>query len=173
MAFSDFGIGGRVTLDADGRPVTVKPLTSNDLNEFSPSNPEDVATLNRLLIEDGTISPSDIRKSTSKYLERWDYEPGTEDYARAYDRLISDAGSKKVLLGSARRTAERAELFTLTGGNLKQEVVRVPEGPDPCPACLELIGVTGTVGQLSAAGQLPGDQCYGGDLCMCILVPIN
>lgn len=173
MAFKDLGIEGLVELGPDGRPVFIKPITADDLRGFSPSNPEDVAKLNQVLIATGVSNPSEIRRQSTKYLERWNYEPGTEAYERALDKLISDTGSKKVLLGQARRAAERAELLTLTKGNVRQQCVRVPEGPDPCPACLELIGETGTIGELAANNSLPGDQCYGGDLCMCRIIPIN
>ena len=171
MAFKD--LQPNVKLDDNGIPVFIQPLSQKDLAGFSATNPAHVAIMDQLLVSRGLGDARYMRKATTKYLERFNILSDDARYEAEMDRLIETAAGNRVVLGEARRIAEREQTIAAARGNMLQNFVRVAEGDDPCAECEPLNGEEGTLPQLAADNMMPGDRCLGGNLCQCVLIAID
>jgi hypothetical protein len=156
-----------------GLPVWVEFPSAADIAALKPSNPQDMAIIHRLSALLNLTTPADLRKAEVKYLERFNITPSNPIYKQQLQRLSEESQSNKVMIATARRNTERAQTLvalTVTGA---RELMYVNEGPDPCEACLPLNGETGTLQYFENNNIRPGDQCLGGDNCLCQLWPIS
>jgi hypothetical protein len=145
----------------------------SELQGFSSTDPNDVADMHGLLREFGRDDARTLLERQASQLERFGFVSGTPRFDAEMQRLV-DTGSNTALLAEARRTSERYESLVAIDGNPNQEVIRVAEGPDPCELCEAETGTEGTYAELAQQGLLPGgSSCLGGDLCLCVVVPIE
>ena len=47
------------------------------------------------------------------------------------------------------------------------------ERSESCPACKELGGTIMTLGEFMATGNMPGMRCHDGEMCNCVLMPMD
>jgi hypothetical protein len=143
------------------------------LRDLKGDNPEDIAQIQALLRRfdrDNNRTRIDAQK---KFLAGFGITSGDPRYRGEMLRLGKAQGGR-ALLAEARRTSEKYETAIAAQGNPNQQFMRVAEGPDPCELCEEETGEEGTYRELAAQGLLPGgSSCLGGDLCLCVLVPIE
>ena len=164
-----------VTIDqATGLPVWVKYPTVEELQSIVPTDPEGMKLLHRMEAAIGFQDPVRLADAQTKYLERFNITPGNPLYKQQLADLSNTVNSNKVLVATVRRNTERAQtadMIRATGGN--PQLIRIAEGEDPCESCLPLDGETGTYEYFVSENIRPGDQCRGGDNCLCILVPFT
>ena len=156
-----------------GLPVWIQFPDASDIAQLKPSNPDDVAVIHRISALIGLETPSQLRRAQVKYLERFNIRPDNPLYQQQLENLASEANSNRVLVATARRNTERAQTLTalaVTGAN---ELMYINEGEDPCDNCLPINGETGDYNYFVSENLRPGDQCLGGDNCLCVLVPIS
>jgi hypothetical protein len=166
------GIDSDVIIDEEGKPVFVKPLTTDALSGFSGTNPDHVALMNEYLNSAGMSDPVKLRQAQSKYLERFNITPDDPRYEAEMERLAENG--TRFMLGEARRVAERQQTMHEINGDLTQNVVYIAEDDEnTCDECPELNGEEGPYIQLARNNMLPGDRCEGGNNCRCIIVAVN
>lgn len=173
LKFRDVDFGKVITLDADGKLRSLRPIDPATLKTFDKKDPKQIATFAKLYDAYTGSSPIDERQAADRWLGRFNITADDPRYQAEFDRLVADGTSARSVLAEERRIAERAELLHTTGGNLDANCVYVNEGPNPCEECLEIGGVEMSLSDFAAEGMMPGDRCLGGDNCRCILVPIN
>ena len=162
-----------VKLGKDGRPVAVSVPTVEQVQSAKPSDPDAVAALSEYLFRYGWLDPVEVQRQQVQYLSRFGITPDSADYEAQLARLADESMASRVVVATSRRVAQQAELATATGGKLEQWCVYVNEGDEPCPACLDLGGEDHPYSWFVDNHALPGDRCYGGDNCRCILVPYD
>ena len=165
--------GEMIRLDADGKLRSLRPLPADAIATFNPRDPRDVAALSRIYELYTGRTGIDERHAAARWLDRFSITPDDPRYAAEFDRLIEAGASSRAVLAEQRRIAERTELLHMTGGDLHAHVIYVNEGPNPCPECAALGGEVGTLAEMQAAHNMPGDRCLGGDNCLCQLIPID
>jgi hypothetical protein len=121
----------------------------------------------------GLEDPVQRRLASMEHLAGFGLTPDNPGYQNALDLLAQSAGGETANVAMARRTAQRTETIVALGGDTTKTCVYINDGPDPCPACLDLSGTTEPYPWFVANNAEPGDQCYGSSNCMCILQPIN
>jgi hypothetical protein len=143
------------------------------LRAFDRKNPRDITQVHELLRRFDRDDARTLLDAQSKFLERFNITSDDPRFPGEMQRL-ADAQGGRALLAEARRTAEKYESLVAIDGNPNQEVIRVAEGPDPCELCLDATGTEGTYAELARNKDLPGgNSCLGGDLCLCVIVPIE
>jgi hypothetical protein len=144
-----------------------------ELQNFTSTDPDDVAQLHGLLRRFDRDTEQVRIDAQKRFLERFNITPDDPRWEGEMQRL-GDAQGGRALLAEARRTSEKFESIVAIDGNPNQTVIRIAEGPDPCELCLDETGTEGTYADLAARGLLPGgNSCLGGDLCLCVVVPIE
>jgi hypothetical protein len=162
----------QVSLDRDGNPIFVVPLSTDDLAGFNSKDPQQIAQMNNLVLSRGLVDPIALRQSQTKYLERFNITPNDSRYQEEMDRLAEN--SSRFMLGEARRIAEREQTYQELNGNLRQNVVYLAEDDEnTCEECPTLNGEEGPYIQMRFDNMLPGDRCEGGNNCRCIIVAVN
>ena len=157
---------------ATGIPSVIPTPTIEDLKSFKFDNEADQAAMSRMLEQFGLGGPDQLINGARARLERFNLTPDNPGYERELE-LLQTTESGKVLLGQSRRVAQRYETLTSVDGNINQNCIRVPEGDEPCEACLPLAGLEQPLAEFIANNQMPGDQCLGGDACLCQVYPID
>jgi hypothetical protein len=157
----------------DGVPVFNELLNINEILAIKPSNKQGVATIYNYLRKTGMENPVARMEANQAHLAGFDIVPGTPGYDRALDALVNAGSGRTSTVAFARRVATRTETLAQVDGNPNVEMVRIADGPAPCPACLELEGTQGTFAWFEAEGLLPPAQCYGSSNCMCQMQKIN
>jgi hypothetical protein len=163
----------RVQLDENGFPIFIEPLNIDDLLRMRPSNTDDIAAIFEYKALYGLESPEQIRRAQIKYLERFNITSDSPQFAQQMEQLSTEANSNRVMVATARRVAEQQQTNAALGGRVDVVCVYVNEGPDPCDACLVLNGEEAPYSWFVSTSSRPGDQCYGGDNCLCTLIPIE
>jgi len=163
----------RVELDRDGYPIYVQPVTLDWIAGFKPSNPDDVAVVSQYLTDAGISDPWSMMQAQVKYLERFGITSESPDFSAQLQRLAEESYSSRVAIATGRRVAQQQEFLSATDGQVGQICVYLNEGPDPCPACLELSGEMHPYSWFVMNGARPGDRCYGGGNCLCALIPVD
>lgn len=173
IKFKQIDPGEVVTLDREGRQTNVRGLPPETIQTFNRNDPEQVAAMSRIMDIYTGRSPIDAREATAKWLERFNIKADDPRFEAEFERLLDAGASNRAVLAESKRIAERAELITMTGGELGTKCVYVNEGPDPCEECEPLNGIVLTLGEFEAQGLMPGDRCLGGDNCLCQLIPFD
>lgn len=156
----------------DGIPAVIPTPTSDDLKGFNTSDPKQVAAMSKMLNQYGVGGYDDMLNGARSRLERFNIRPGDPRYKTELERLTTSE-SGRVLLDQSRRTTQRFQTLSAVDGNMDQEMIRVPEGDEPCDECVPLAGITKPLWQFIADEEAPGDRCLGGDACLCQLYPID
>jgi hypothetical protein len=98
---------------------------------------------------------------------------GAPDYQERMEFLL-DTGSRRTLVGMARRASERYATAEALGGDADAQLIRISEGDDHvCDSCQERAGAIGTLAEHEAIGAPGPASCHGVDLCRCQLVRID
>ena len=162
----------RIELDENGNPVFIDVIPDDALRLIKPTG-DDIDKVHEYRQVYGLEDPQAMRQFEQQYLQRFNLTPDNPRYMAALEQLANESNSKKVAVAQARRTAQRVETITALDGYMGGTCVYVNDGPDPCDNCLALSGEEKPYIEFVANHELPGDQCFGGDLCMCVIVPIN
>jgi hypothetical protein len=112
-------------------------------------------------------------EANQAHLAGFGITPGTPGYDRALDALVDAGSGRTATVAFARRVATQTETLKQVNGNPQVEMVRIADGPDPCPACQDLDGESGTYAWFQDNDLLPPAQCYGSSNCMCQMQKIN
>jgi hypothetical protein len=163
-------LDGIVKIGSDGFPVFKRFPTVAELGRIKPSDPEGQIVLHRMQAILGHESAEQIRRAQIKYLERFNITPNSPLYAQRLNDLNKSVNSSKVLTATARRTSQQMQTATMLEGKDKQ-CIYINEGIEPCESCLFLNTEQGTYSYFVENNLRPGDQCLGGDNCLCQLVP--
>ena len=164
--------GPRIDLDANGFPVFIDVVPDDALRLIKPTG-DDIDLIHDYRRIYGLEDPKVVKDFQQQYLQRFDLDPSNPRYADALAELATESNSKKVAVAQARRVAQQTETIQALRGNIGGTCVYITDGPEPCERCLALSGLEKPYNQMIADGEAPGDQCLGGDNCMCIPVPIN
>lgn len=98
---------------------------------------------------------------------------GAPDYRERMEFLI-DSGSRRTLVGMARRASEQYATREALDGDANAQLIRISEGDDHvCGPCEERAGMIGTLAEHEAMGAPGAASCDGGDYCRCQLVRID
>ena len=165
-------LDGIVKIDENGFPKFIRIPTVDEIKLIKPTDPDGMETLFKMQSYLGLKSPESMRQTNVKYLERFNITPSNPLYQQKLDNLNSQVNSNKVLTATSRRVTEQAQTVTMLEGQDKH-CIYINEGDAPCDSCLFLNGEQGLYSYFVSNNLLPGDQCYGGDNCLCILVPHN
>jgi hypothetical protein len=163
-------LDGIVTINANGFPVFKRMPTVAELKQIVPTDPEGMAVLHRLQAITGFESAEGIRQAQVQYLTRFNITPSNPLYAQQLQNLNESVNSNRVIVATARRNSERMQTATMLEGKDKQ-CIYINEGEDPCSSCDYLAGETGPYSYFVENNLRPGDQCLGGDNCLCVLIP--
>ena len=164
--------GPRIDLDENGFPVFIDVVPDDALRLIKPTG-DDIDLIHDYQRVYGLEDPNTIAKFEQQYLQRFDLDPTNPRYADALAALATESNSKRVAVAQARRVAQQTETIQALRGKIDRVCVYVNDGPDPCDNCLALSGEEKPYSEFISASEAPGDQCLGGDNCMCRLVPIN
>lgn len=162
-----------VFIGEDGFPVFVRTPTAAEIARIVPTSKDGMAILHGYQALLGFENPETIRRAQVKYLERFNITPSNPLYQQQLTNLANEVNSNRVMVATARRVTEQSQTWTAIEGNVQQECIRVAEGPDPCDNCIPLNGEQGTYQYFVSNNLRPGDQCLGGDNCLCVLIPIS
>lgn len=149
---------------ADNVPARLPVPDVDDLRAFGIGDPK---VMNAVLQRYGlSNTPDKLLEEQSKYLERFNARTGSALYDTQRLDLMSNMEGR-ILLGQARRVSQRYETLVLLDGDYSKRVIYVAEGDAPCDGCAPLAGTIGTAAELQGEGIWPGEQCLGGDQCLC------
>jgi len=162
----------RVELDDEGRPKFIDTISADNLRLIKPTG-DDIDRVHKFRQVYGLEDHTQMRKFEEQYLQRFNLTPGNPRYAAALAQLANESNSQRVAVAQARRTAQRVETIEALEGNMQKNCIYVNDGPEPCDNCLALSGEEKPYSEFIANNEAPGDQCLGGDNCMCLLVPIS
>lgn len=165
-------LDGIVKLDKNGIPVFIRIPTVAEIASIKPTDLEGMNVLYKLQSYLGLKSPEAMRQANVKYLERFNILPSNPLYAQRLADLTTEVNSNRVLTATSRRITEQAQTETMLQGEDKI-CVYVNEGDNPCDSCLFINGETEKYSWFVSNNMRPGDQCLGGDNCLCVLVPID
>jgi len=165
-------LDGIVTINKDGFPVFKRLPTAEEIARIKPTDLEGMNTLYRLQLYLGIKSPDELRQANVQYLARFNITKDSPLYAQRLNDLNNEINSNRVLVATSRRITEQTQTRTMLEGKDKQ-CVYVNEGDAPCDSCLFLNGEQQAYSWFVENNTRPGDQCLGGDNCLCILVPID
>jgi hypothetical protein len=143
-----------------------------DLEEILSIKPTDADRVKKLyayLRAAGMESPIARMNNNRKHLAGFGLVPDSPGYQLAMDRLADAGSGETATVALARRVATKTDTLRQVDGKPQAEFVRIADGDDPCPACLELDGTTGTYAWFVANDLEPPAQCYGSSNCMCIM----
>lgn len=165
-------LDGIVKLDTNGIPVFIRIPTVAEIASIKPTDLEGMNVLYKLQSYLGLKSPEAMRQANVKYLERFNILPGNPLYAQRLADLTTEVNSNRVLTATSRRITQQAEVTTALQGENKK-CVYVNEGEAPCSSCEFQNGETEPYTWFVSNNMRPGDQCLGGDNCLCRLIPIE
>lgn len=115
-----------------------------------------------------------MKMSTAAYVQRMtSIPPGSDAFKEELNRLL-DIESKRGALMMTRRAYREFSTIEAMEGNTATDLIWVADGDDgTCSRCGNRGGDIGSI-QYHAAQGLPGPGvCEGGDLCRCMLLPID
>lgn len=159
--------------DPNAIPRIVPLPTTEALQGFSSTNPEDVAEMSKLLGRYGFPPADQMAELQSRHLAAFDIVPGHPRYAGALEKLRGDQ-SGRALLSQSRRTQEQYQTLKAIEGDVNQTMIRLAEGDNPCDLCEPLDGTEKKYKEFVADNELPGgSSCEGGDNCLCTLTPVE
>jgi len=164
-----------ITRGSNNVPRTIPRMpTADDLRNVDHNTPEGMEAISLVLHRFGLFStPAAALESHASSLDRFTgLTSGTANF-EAETLRMAQAESGRRMLGQARKVSQRYETLSNLQGNMQQNVMYVCEGDDPCDGCLPLAGTEGPYSRMVADSIVPTEQCLGGDLCMCQLVPVD
>jgi hypothetical protein len=164
--------GPRIDIDENGQPIFIDVVDADTLRLIKPTG-EDIDKVYQFRQVYGLEDPTQLRQFEQQYLQRFNLTPDNERYQAALQQLRDESNSQRVAVAQARRTSQRTETLDALDGQLTKNCIYVNDGPDPCDNCLSLSGEEKPYAEFIQNNEAPGDQCLGGDNCMCILVPIG
>ena len=129
----------------------------------------------RTLQRYGVTQPwSEMRAEMLSYVQRMARIPaGAPDYRERAEMLL-DMGSRRTLVGMARRASEQYATKEALDGDAGALLIRISEGDDHvCGPCEARAGIIGTLAEHEAMGAPGAASCDGGDYCRCQLVRID
>jgi hypothetical protein len=98
---------------------------------------------------------------------------GAPDYRERMEYFL-DSGSRRTLVGMARRASEQYATKEALDGDAGALLIRISEGDDHvCGPCEARAGIIGTLAEHEAMGAPGAASCDGGDYCRCQLVRID
>lgn len=165
-------LDGIVTVDDNGFPIFKRLPTAAEIASIKPTDIEGMNTLYRLQSYLGLSSPEAQRQANVQYLARFNITPQSPLYAQRLNDLNKEVNSNRVIVATSRRVTQQAQTAVMLDGK-NQSCIYINEGDAPCDSCLFLNGEQGTYQYFVENNLLPGDQCLGGDACLCQLVPYN
>ena len=164
-----------ITRGSNNVPRTIPRMpTADDLRNVDHNTADGMEAISLVLHRFGLFpTPAAAMESHASSLDRFTgLTSGTANFDDETLRM-AQAESGRRMLGQARKVSQRYETLSNLQGDMTQEVMYVCEGDDPCKGCLPLAGKSGPYRVMVAAGRVPSERCFGGDLCMCQLVPVD
>lgn len=162
-------LDGIVSIGADGIPVFTRMPTVDEIARIKPTDPEGMEVLYRLQSYLGLSSPDAMRQANVEYLNRFNITPSSPLYAQRLNDLNNEVNSNKVLVGATRRITQQAETATMLE-NKDKVCIYINEGESPCTSCEPIGGTVEKYSWFVENNLLPGDQCLGGNSCLCRLL---